>query len=88
MNPWFPHPGVHPPGAEGRGSGQEGGTAAGSRDLQPAVVQLRALRHVLSIWNRHELPDVSGEDGEVLKVKHTSFKQSLLVWWKEDVSGC
>lgn len=33
-------PGVQPPAAAGGGGGGEGGEAAGSRELQPAVVQL------------------------------------------------
>lgn len=53
---------MQPSGAAGGGGGQEGGEAAGPRDLQPAVVQLRTLRHVLSVRHRHELPDVSGDD--------------------------
>lgn len=55
-------PGVQPAGAERRGGGEEGGEAAGSRVVQSAVVQLRTLRHVLSVRHRRELPDLPGDD--------------------------
>lgn len=40
MSPVLTCPGVQPPAAAGGGGGGEGGEAAGSRELQPAVVQL------------------------------------------------
>lgn len=40
MSPVLTCPGVQPLAAAGGGGGGEGGEAAGSRELQPAVVQL------------------------------------------------
>lgn len=56
-------PGGAPEPAGWRGGGAAGGAAGRYGDLQPAVEQLRALRHPLPVRDRGEPTDRPGEGG-------------------------
>lgn len=79
----------------GRAGGQKGRVSAGARRLQFAVVQLRALCHVLSLRHCHELPDIPGEGPGVCRVvgcgmqslQNHRDQEAKNIMFKDETSG-